>query len=108
MENMNLERRQRPRINDPLPILVRGVNDRGERFQFRSVVRDIGAGGLCAIAPEVLNAGRKLYLHVRFARADANPAQAPEASFRGVVLRSEERPDGTCMFAVSFLQKHVH
>ena len=105
---MNLERRQQPRINDPLPIIVRGVNDRGEPFQFQSVVRDIGAGGLCALAPASLKIGEKLYLHVRFARTEANPAQAPKASLRGIVLRSEERPDGTCIFAVSFLRKHIH
>jgi hypothetical protein len=105
---MNTERRQRPRINNPLPVLVRGMNDQGEPFQFHSVVRDISAGGLCAIAPEPLKIGEKLYLHVRFTQSGANPAQAAEASFRGVVLRLKKRPDGTCLFAVSFLQKHIH
>lgn len=105
---MDTERRQRPRINNPLPVLVRGTNDQGEPFQFNSIVKDISAGGLCAIAPESLKIGEKLYLHVRFAQADANPTQAAKASLRGVVLRSKERPDGTCLFAVSFLQKHVH
>jgi c-di-GMP-binding flagellar brake protein YcgR len=87
---------------------VRGTNEQGEPFQFNSVVKDISAGGLSAIAPESLKIGEKLYLHVRFAQVDANPTQAAEASLRGVVLRSQERPDGTCLFAVSFLQKHVH
>jgi c-di-GMP-binding flagellar brake protein YcgR len=105
---MNTERRRRPRINTPLPVLVRGTSDQGRSFQFNSVVRDISAGGLCSIAPESLKIGEKLYLHVRFTQADANPTQAAEASLRGIVLRSKERPDGTCLFAVSFLQKHVH
>jgi hypothetical protein len=108
MESMNMERRRGQRLDDPLPVLVRGINNQGESFQFRSIVRDISAGGLCAIAPEPLTIGEKLFLHVRFALADADPLHAPEASFRGVVLRSQERPDGTCIFAVSFLRKRVH
>jgi c-di-GMP-binding flagellar brake protein YcgR len=87
---------------------VRGKNDEGKPFQFHSVVRDISAGGLCAIAPESLQLGKKLYLHVRFAQVDAKAVQAAEASLCGVVLRAKDRPDGTCLFAVSFLQKHVH
>jgi hypothetical protein len=104
---MNTDRRQRPRINDPLPVLVRGVNNQGEPFQFRSVVRDISAGGLCSVSPEALMIGERLYLHVLFAQANARAPQAPKASLRGIVLRTEKRPDGTCIFAVSFLKKHV-
>jgi hypothetical protein len=104
---MNIERRQRPRMYYSLPVLVRGLNDQGEHFQFNSVIRDISAGGLCSVSPEALTIGERLYLHVLFAQANANPPQAPKASLRGVVLRTQERPDGTCIFAVSFLKKHI-
>jgi hypothetical protein len=103
---MNNERRRNPRLNDSLPVIVRSVNRRRKPYQFNSITRDIGAGGLCAIAPELLQPGEKINLHIRFAVAGSNPTQAPGASARAIVLRAEERPDGTCIFAASFLLRH--
>ena len=103
---MNQERRRNPRISDPLPIVVRSSNTCSESFEFNSVTKDISSGGLCAIAPKPLRPGEKINLHIRFSRAGSSPAQAPAASATAVVLRTKERPDGTCIFAASFLLHH--
>ncbi|MBN2243092.1 MAG: PilZ domain-containing protein [Acidobacteria bacterium] len=95
-------------MNEPLPVIVRSTNRRGKPFQFPSITRDIGAGGLCAVAPGPLLPGEKINLHIRFAVPGSNPAQAPAASARAVVSRTENRPDGTCVFAASFLTRRAH
>jgi hypothetical protein len=105
---MNKERRQKPRLKGPLPVTVRSINRREKPFQFHSITRDIGSGGLCAIAPSPFQPGEKINLHIRFALPGSSPAQAPAVSARAVVLRTKERPDGTCVFAVSFLHRHCY
>ncbi|MBN2321305.1 MAG: PilZ domain-containing protein [Acidobacteria bacterium] len=105
---MNKERRKYSRLRDPLPVVVRSINRREKPFQFNSITQDIGAGGLCAVAPRLLRLGEKINLHIRFAVPGSNPPQAPSASARAVVLRTEKRPDGTCVFAASFLFRHTH
>lgn len=105
---MNNERRQNPRFFDPLPIIVRSIKRREKAFQFNSITRDISTGGLCAIAPGPIHPGDKINLHIRFATPGTNPPQSPSASARAVVLRAQERPDGTCVFAASFLLRHSH
>ena len=105
---MLIERRRDSRLQDPLPVIVRSINKREKPFQFYSVTRDISASGLCAVAPVTLSRGEKINLHIRFAVPGSNPPLAPSASARAVVLRTEERPDGTCFFAASFLLRHTH
>jgi hypothetical protein len=105
---MNNERRRHPRLGDPLPVVVRSIHGREKPFQFNSITRDIGSGGLCAVAPMRLLLGEEIDLHIRFAAPGSNSPQAPSASARAVVLRTEERPDGTCIFAASFLSRHTH
>jgi c-di-GMP-binding flagellar brake protein YcgR len=107
MPAMNQERRRNPRINDPLPIIVRNSNRCGEPYQFNSIAQDISASGICAIAPKRLKPGDKINLHIRFSLSVSNSQLAPMASARAVVLRAKERPDGTCIFAASFLLHHV-
>lgn len=105
---MHDERRKHARLSDPLPVIVRSTNRREKSFQFHSIAQDISAGGLCAVAPEPLRLGEKINLHIRFAVPGSNPPQAPSASARAVVLRTKKRPDGTCIFAASFLFRHTH
>jgi hypothetical protein len=105
---MNSERRKHPRLCDPLPVVVRSIHGSEKTFQFNSITRDIGSDGLCAVAPMSLRLGEEIDLYIRFAVPGSNPPQAPSASARAVVLRTEEWPDGTCIFAASFLSRHTH
>jgi hypothetical protein len=103
---MNNERRRNPRLIDPLPIVVRSIKGCEKPFQFDTITRDISAGGLCAVAPGPMHPGEQINCHIRFALPGSNPSLAPSASARAVVLRAEEQPDGTCIFAASFLLRH--
>ena len=96
------ERRRKPRMNESIPVSVRGSNS-GNSYKFKSFARDIGPSGLCAFAPRMMQKGERVLLQIRFARLGSKTPQAPEISMRGLVVRVEERPGGFCFFAVSFL-----
>ncbi len=100
-----VDRRKKPRIDDAIPVSVRGSEPRGKSYRFDTVARDIGAGGLSAFSPRILKKGEKLLLHIRFARAGSKPARAPEILAQGLVTRVEDRPGFSCVFAVSFLPR---
>jgi hypothetical protein len=98
-----LERRKKSRINEPIPIIVRGSDAYGKAYRFKTIARNIGSGGVCASAPRVMEAGEMIHLHVRFALAGSKPSRSPAIAARAVVLRAENQPDGSSEFAASFL-----
>lgn len=100
---MKTERRKKERLEYTIPVSVLGSDRSGKDYRFETVARNIGMGGLCAYAPHKIEKGDTLSLRVRFAHPGIKVVQAPELSVRGVVLRTEDRPSGLCMFAVSFL-----
>jgi hypothetical protein len=100
---MKTERRGKDRLEYVLPLKVRGRDEGGRTYSFKTVARDIGSGGLCGYAPRPVRIGERLSMRVRFAHPGSGAVQAPEISVRGRVVRVEQRPTGLCMFAVSFL-----
>jgi hypothetical protein len=76
--------------------------DRSERYCFETVVANISARGICAIAPRALSIGQQLSFQIRFALAGSRPARAPTVVARGVVVRMDERPAGRVRFAAAF------
>jgi hypothetical protein len=98
----NNDRRRKARMDDPVPVSVRGMES-GQAYRFETVARNIGAGGLCALAPRPMKSGERLSLRIRFVRAGCKPVRAPEVAMRGLVVRVEDLPAGFCVFAVSFL-----
>lgn len=97
-----VERRRQTRIYDPIFVEVRGADAGGRKYRFSTIARNIGSGGLCAYAPQVMEAGQKLTLHIRFARAGSEPKEAPAIAARAVVLRVEKQFNGSYLFAASF------
>ncbi len=101
---MTTERRTTTRINERIPLIVRGAPGRGTSYQFTSLAENIGAGGLLAHAPRIMEVGEKLTLFVRFALAGSNPPQAPAIAARAVVIRVEEKSGESCNFAAAFVR----
>jgi len=99
-----IERRKRARIDNPVPVIVRGPAGCSERYQFKTTAKNIGAGGLCAFAPRVMEAGEKITLFVHFALAGSAPPHAPAIAARAVVVRVEDQCGESCTFAASFLR----
>ena len=101
------ECRSKPRMDEPVPVRVRGSDASGKAYRFETVTRDLGAGGLSALAPRVMQPGERLSVRIRFVRLGGRAVQAPEIPLRGRVVRVEEQPGGHSMFAVSFLLRNA-
>ena len=95
------ERRQKPRLEDPIQLRVRLMQHSAPSIEFDTVALNISAGGICALAPRRINAGCRLYLNIRFALHGSTPVEAPTIAAGGVVLRTQEWPDGHSLFAAA-------
>ncbi len=102
-----IERRRTLRLYEPISLAVRGERAKDDRFEFETVARDVGGGGVCAVAPRILSTGDRLHFTIQFARAGTRPFHAPTVVTRGVVLRVQGLSDGTYLFAAAFTMRQV-
>lgn len=99
-----LERRSKPRIYAPFPANVRGVNVSGETFEVTTTLDNLSAGGLYLRMTQRVELGAKLFIVVRLSVSPSREVLAPRIAIRGLVLRAELHPDGTCGVAVAVKQ----
>jgi hypothetical protein len=94
---------QPPQLDEPLPILVRGVDGRGEAFALETVVEHVSAQEFSVRLPYRLEVGAKLFAVVRLSLA---PPEVPAArvAVRGVVWHVTPLPDGRWYTAVRIRQ----
>ena len=81
-----LERRAKPRVSEPFPTTVSGIDKAGECFELDCVLDNISSTGLYLKMPRQLEQGSEVRLIVNFS---AGPSPAVGASIRGVALRSD-------------------
>src|SRR2546428_2427003 len=84
------ERRQHPRLSEPFPVLVRGVDVHGEAFELTTVLENFSAGGLYARLRWRVAPGARLFAVVRITLALDPTVARP----RGRVVRVEWQPEG--------------
>lgn len=101
-----IERRRRPRIYDPFPTTVRGVDAQGEAFESETVLDNFGAGGLYLRLARRVEEGAELDFVIRLSPVPANGVDAARVVMHGVVLRAESRPCDTCGVAVGSINYH--
>ncbi len=101
------ERRQKPRIHEPFPARVRGIDWRGDPFEVEAVLDNVSAGGLYMRIKRRMEAGVKLFVLFRLATRLTPQAKGLRVAARGRLLRSELQPDGAFGVAVAF-ERHHH
>jgi hypothetical protein len=86
-------RRRSERLYEPFPILIRGMDARGEGFALETVLNHFSACDFYVLLPHRLGPGAKLFAVVRLSLA---PAEVPAArvALRGLVLRVDPLPSG--------------
>jgi len=99
-DGFHTERRKQPRLCVSFPVTVRGVDARGEAFEVSAVLDNVSAGGLYVRLGRLLEPGVKLFAVVRLALMPG--VAAPCVAVRGIVLRAESQPDGSCGVGVRF------
>src|SRR5262245_7703839 len=97
-----VERRQEPRIHNPFPATVRGVDKRGREFQLDTVVDGLSASGLYLRLPRHVEQGAKLSILIRIASTQKGREREKRVAVRGVVVRTTPQADGGCGVAVVF------
>jgi hypothetical protein len=93
-----LERRAKPRVSEPFPTTVSGIDKAGERFELDCVLENISSTGLYLKMPRQLEESSEVRLIVNFS---ADPSAAARAAIRGVALRSDPEADERWGLAVA-------
>jgi hypothetical protein len=101
------ERRSRPRVSVPFPARMRGVDSNGQAFKQDVVLDNISPGGLYLRLARSIRPGTRVSVAVRLSAAPASKVSALRLVARGVVLRAEPQPDGTCGIAVAFTRRRI-
>ncbi len=101
------ERRRKPRIEEPFPAKVRGIDCMGDPFEVEAVLDNVSAGGLYMRMKPCMEAGVELFIFFRLATRLTPEAKGLRVAARSRVLRSELQPDGGCGVAVAF-ERHHH
>ena len=91
--------RRHPRLYQPFPVKVRGVDAEGGDFDLNTVLENFSAGGLYLHLPQVLEPGAKVFAVVRLGTQEAPGAVV---AVRGRVRRVDAKPDGGSGVAVQF------
>ena len=79
---------------------VRGINTTGEPFEVETALDNLSAGGLYIRLGQNVKENTKLELLIHL--AESRDAVAPVVETKGVVLRSEQKPNGEFGIAVKF------
>gem|GEM_PF-5978984 len=97
------ERRRFVRISEPIEAVVKGEDAEGSPFELKTILRNLGAGGLYLSIPRRLSPGDCMDIVIRLCRAGRTGARAPLILAHSRVLRTEARADGEYGLAVEFL-----
>jgi hypothetical protein len=90
-----VERRSKPRIYEPFPVTVHGMDASGEEFRAAGLLDNLSAAGLYLRLLQRVEPGTTLSVIIRFSNGQ-NGAAAPRVATQGVVLRAELKPGGAC------------
>jgi PilZ domain len=93
--------RRHERIYEPFPVMICGRDASGEAFEIYTVLDNFSAGGFYVRLERRIEPGTRLFAIVRLSTFPPE-VPAPRVAVRGVVLRVEPQPDGTCGVAVRF------
>lgn len=95
------ERRRKPRIYNPFPAVVRGVDKDGNAFEVRTVLDNLSADGLyLRIMPVVKNGSR---LTVTFELSSpSDEVVSANVRVQSRVVRTDHTVGGSCGVAVTY------
>jgi hypothetical protein len=96
------ERRSQPRIYEPFPAQVFGVDTDGHAFETKAVLDNLSAGGLYVRLRQPVSQGTTLSIIVRLSTNLRDEAVGARIAAQSVVVRAEPQADGGYGVAVAF------
>jgi hypothetical protein len=97
-EGLSLERRAKPRISEPFPTTVSGIDKAGMPFEINCVLENMSSSGLYLKIPRKLEQGSEVMMMVKLSSA---PSSGAGAAIRGVAVRSDVQADESWGLAVA-------
>ena len=101
------ERRFSPRLYQPYPARVRGVDAGQQAFKEDTLIENLSTGGLYLRLARTLEEGADVSVAVRLSIGPTGPVPVLKLMARCVVVRTEPQPDGTCGVAVEFKRRRL-
>jgi hypothetical protein len=98
----HFERRSKPRLNEPFPARVWGVDSGDLPFNVNCVLDNISSTGIYVRVPTLVDPGSEVRLIVQLLN---RPSTGATAALQGCVVRSELQPDGKHGLAIA-IEKH--
>ena len=95
------DRRSKPRVECSYPAVVRGTDQNQRRYLREAVARNLSVGGLYLQVQQPAEVGSPLLVVVKLSGEPA-AAEVLSVAARGVVVRTESRPDGTHGMGIKF------
>jgi hypothetical protein len=96
------ERRSKLRIQGPLPVRVRGVDEGGRPFDTVGVLDDLGVGGLRMRLECRVTSAARLFFIIQSPTPPGADAPGMRVAARGVARRIEPGASGSCGIGVQF------
>jgi hypothetical protein len=97
-----VERRSKPRLYEPLPVIVHGVDANGDAFETGALIDNLSAEGLYMQLAKCIEPWATLSIIIRFPSAPTDGEVVPRVVCYGMVLRAEPKANGICGVAVAF------
>ncbi len=90
------------RIGLPFPVIIRGQDATGDRFEVHTVLDELSPCDLSLRITRPLRLGSKLFVYVRLSTALARERSAPAVALHGVVERLEPQTGGYWCLGIAF------
>ena len=98
---VEVERRIKPRIYKPFHAMVRGVNAGGEAFEVSTVLDNMSSGGLYLRVEQNVNQGAGISVIIRLSTKKVDLIPVANVAVEGVVVRNEAQPSGVYGLGIS-------
>jgi hypothetical protein len=90
------------RLYQPFPVIVRGVDTRGEAFEVHTVLESISTGDLSVRLRQHVEPGMRLFTVVRFSQENEVTLWGARVAMWGVVVGTESLPGAEWGVTIAF------
>ena len=101
----DVERRHNPRIYEPFPATVRGVDTNGKSFETSTILDSLSCTGLYLRLAQSVKEHTELLIVTRLATAPTAEAPGALVTLHGMVLRVEPQSDGSYGLGITITRK---
>ncbi len=100
-QDVVMDRRSKPRMRCDFPVIIKGLDPSGKKFEESGRLRNLSANGLYMVTNRSVKLGDELSVNITL--LNHSPENCQHLATVGVVLRTETVAEGTFGVAMSIL-----